>query len=253
MNIIKVLVLIVFWFACVTLSLAHHHGKDSNEKNEPSNSDQQQISVNSISSPQYKYLDATTEMQAVAAKNYTYFNGREWVTSKPQSSPDTENSQNSQNVRMSENSENSVQQSQWPETSINAEYDIRANHIEQVNDGQLFNTNPILDLLALNRWRTMFQRGREMMQQLPSMGLMAGDKIISDVPTPMEIFHYSKQTLLALPNEVFAYVVDSVCKCAANIRYANREKKISIFELYGSYRFSSGQHECDTASPRAQH
>lgn len=212
MSIIKVLVLIVFWFACVTLSLAHHHGKDSNEKEDSSASDQkQQIgSSNSIQSPQYNYFDATTEKQqpqdqtsfySNSVTNYTYFNGQEWVTSDVQ--PQFEKSQNSQN---------SVQQSQWPESSINSEFEHRPNHIEQTNDGFQFNTNPVLDLLALNRWRTMFQRGREMMQQLPSMGLMAGGKIISDVPTPMEIFHYSKQTLLGLPNDVFAYVVDSVCK-----------------------------------------
>lgn len=230
MNIIKVLLLIVFWFACVTFSLAHHHGKESEEKEDSSSSDQQQQlgSVNSIQFPKNKYFDVTTESQqpqeqaplySNSAPNYTYFNGQQWVTNEAQ--PQNQNSQTLQNLPDSQNSQdspdsqkyqNSVQHSQWPETSINTEFENRPNHIEQTNDGYHFDTNPVLDLLALNRWRSMFQRGREMMQQLPSMGLMAGGQIISDVPTPMEIFHYSKQTLLGLPNDVFAYAVDSVCK-----------------------------------------
>lgn len=220
MNILKVLVLIVFWFAGVTLSLAHRHGKDSNEKDDSTASDQQQIgSVNLIQSPKYSVYDATTEAQqpqeqasfyANSATNYTYFNGQQWVTNDVQ--PQYQDSQISHNSPNSQNSQIRAQQSQWPETSSIAEFKNRPNHIEQTADDYHFDTNPVLDLLALNRWRTMFQRGREMMQQLPSMGLMAGGQIISDVPTPMEIFHYSKQTLLGLPNDVFAYVVDSVCK-----------------------------------------
>lgn len=85
---------------------------------------------------------------------------------------------------------------------------------EQLNgsNGVALETQLAIEMMSVSRLRNIIQRGRDMMTQLPSMGVVVFGRLLNKVPTPNEIFHYSKKTLMGLPSEIISYVVDSVCK-----------------------------------------
>lgn len=83
-------------------------------------------------------------------------------------------------------------------------------------NGAALETQMAVEMMSVSRLRNIIQRGRDLMGQLPSMGVVVLGRLLNKVPTPTEVFHYSKKTLLGLPSEVISYVVDSVCKIGRN-------------------------------------
>lgn len=59
----------------------------------------------------------------------------------------------------------------------------------------------------------MIERGKTLMKAIPRTGIKLAGRVLDFIPTPETIFNVSKQTLIGLPQELIAYVVNKVCKC----------------------------------------
>lgn len=62
------------------------------------------------------------------------------------------------------------------------------------------------------RLNSIIQRGKQLLKILPQLGIVVAGKVFNYIPTPSEIFNFSKQLLVGMPQEIIAYAIDFVCK-----------------------------------------
>lgn len=76
-------------------------------------------------------------------------------------------------------------------------------------------THALISLGGTSRMlRAILQRGKELLQILPTLTAVAARQMFEHIPTVGEIVNYGKQTLFGLPQEVIAYAFDAFCATA---------------------------------------
>lgn len=76
-------------------------------------------------------------------------------------------------------------------------------------------THQLISLGGTSRMlRAILQRGKELLQILPSLTAVAARQLFEHIPTVGEIVNCGKQTLFGLPQEVIAYAFDAFCATA---------------------------------------
>ena len=66
---------------------------------------------------------------------------------------------------------------------------------------------------ALSEYRLVqiFERGKYLLKQLPSLYIRLGGRVLQQIPSPTEILNVGKQFIIGFPQEIIAYAINAVC------------------------------------------